>query len=92
MGNGKKTKLAQVFNPSNELQPKPDLAVVESPPTEKKKVASSREDKIHIGGYFSEPVYRQLKIIGIEKRKSTQGMLTEMLNDYFERNGKPPIA
>ena len=91
MGTGKKVNLAEVFRQNEEPQ-KPELEVVESPPTGKKKVAPSREKKIHIGGYFSEPVYRQLKIIGIEKHKSTQGMLTEMLNAYFERNGKPPIA
>lgn len=88
---GKKVNLAEVFK-QNEQPQKPELEVIEAPPTDKKKVAPSRENKIHIGGYFSEPVYRQLKILGIEKRKSTQGMLREMLNDYFERNGKPPIA
>lgn len=91
MGTGKKVNLAEVFR-QNEQPEKPELEVVETPPTEKKKVAPSREDKVHVGGYFDEAVYRQLKILGIEKRMTTQAMLTEMFNDYFERNGKPPIA
>ena len=56
----KKVNLAEVFKQNEEPQ-KPELEVVESPPTGKKKVAPSREKKKHIGGYFDEAVYRQMK-------------------------------
>ena len=92
MGNGKKTKLAQVFNPGKELQPKPDLAVIEAAPTDTKKIAPSRKSKKHIGGYFDEAVYRQMKHIGVEKGMTTQQILAEALNGFFQRHDKPPIA
>ena len=90
MGTGKKVNLAQVFK-ENE-QPKPELEVVESPPTDKKKIAPSREKKKHIGGYFDEAVYRQMKHLGIEKNMTTQEILADALNGFFQRNDKPPIA
>ena len=88
---GKKVNLAQVFK-ENEQPQKPELEVVESPPTEKKKVAPSREKKKHIGGYFDEAVYRQMKHIGVEKGITTQQILADALNGFFQRNNKPPIA
>ena len=88
----KKVKLADVFNPENELQPKPELEVVESTPTDAKKVAPSREKKKHIGGYFDEAVYRQMKHLGVEKNMTTQDILKEALNAFFRIHDKPPIA
>lgn len=102
MATQKKVNLAEVFK-QNELNPKnhsqsqkPELEVVESqfesPPTDKKKIAPSREKKKHIGGYFDEAVYRQMKHIGIEKGMTTQEILADALNGFFQRNDKPPIA
>ena len=48
---GKKVNLAKVFKETEQFQ-KPDLEVVESTPTDPKKVAPSREKKKHIGGLF----------------------------------------
>ena len=87
----KKVNLAQVFK-ENEQPQKPELEVVESPPTDTKKVAPSREKKKHIGGYFDEAVYRQMKHLGIEKGMTTQEILADALNGFFQRNDKPPIA
>ena len=84
-----KTNLAEAFKvDQNELQPKPELEVVESSPVEK----SAKPKKRHIGGYFDEAVYRQLKIVGAEKGLTTQGILTEALNAFFRMHDKPPIA
>ena len=88
---GKKVNLAEVFK-QNEQSQKPELEVVESPPTKKKKIAPSREKKKHIGGYFDEAVYRQMKHLGVEKGMTTQDILAEALNGFFERNDKPTIA
>lgn len=66
----------------------PDLAI-----PKKKSVANTRVGKRHIGGYFEEKVWAQLKIMSVEKGGVTlQEMLTEALNNYFKVNDKPPIA
>ena len=89
---GKKVNLAEVFKKNEETPQKPELEVVESPPTEKKKVAPSREKKKHIGGYFDEAVYRQMKHLGVEKNMTTQDILKDALNAFFRLHDKPPIA
>ena len=91
MGTGKKVNLAKVFKETEQFQ-KPDLEVVESTPTDPKKVALSREKKKHIGGYFDEAAYRQMKHIGIEKNMTTQDILAAALNAWFQMHDKPPIA
>ena len=91
MGTGKKANLAEVFR-ENEEKRKPQLEVVETAPTERKKVAPSRQKKKHIGGYFDEAVYRQMKHLGIENNMTTQDILKEALNAFFRMHDKPPIA
>ena len=88
----KKVNLAEVFKENEGLPQKPELEVVESAPTPQKKVAPSREKKKHIGGYFDEAVYRQMKHLGIEKNMTTQEILKEALNAFFRIHDKPPIA
>lgn len=84
-----KVNLAEAFKVNEtELQPKPEISVVESQPVEK----ATKPKKRHIGGYFSEDVYRQLKIVGAEKGLTTQDILTEALNAFFRMHDKPPIA
>ena len=61
-------------------------------PADPKKIAPSREKKKHIGGYFDEAVYRQMKHIGIEKNMTTQDILAAALNAWFQMHDKPPIA
>lgn len=102
----KKTSLADAFKvDATELQPKPELGVVESASVEKSAAEkllpsgkrercnfSEKPKKRHIGGYFDEAVYRQLKIVGAEKGLTTQAILTEALNAFFRLHDKPPIA
>ena len=83
--------LAEVFQ-KNEQSQKPELEVVESTPADKKKIAPSREKKKHIGGYFDEAVYRQMKHLGVEQNMTTQDILKEALNAFFRMHDKPPIA
>ncbi len=91
MGTKKKVNLAEVFK-QNEKPQKPELEVVEITPTEKKRVAPSREKKKHIGGYFDEAVYRQMKHLGVEQNMTTQDILKDALNAFFRLHDKPPIA
>ena len=87
----KKVNLAKVFQ-ENEQPQKPELEVVEQPVGARSPRPPSREKKKHIGGYFDEAVYRQMKHIGIEKGMTTQEILEDALNGFFQRNDKPPIA
>ena len=89
----KKPNLAEAFNPENELQPKPKIEVVESrSPTEVSATPKKAAKKKHIGGYFSNDVYTQMKILCAEKDMTTQEILTEGLNAVFRMHDKPPIA
>ena len=92
----KKPNLAEAFNvDENELQPKPELQVVEpQPPQTETKPAKQKETpkKKHIGGYFDLDVYTQLKVLGAETGMTTQDILAEGLNAVFRMHDKPPIA
>ena len=84
----KKPNLAEVFKVDpNELQPKPELQVVEP-----KSTAKVEGKKKHIGGYFPPDVYQQMKILCAETGMTTQEILTEGLNAVFRMHDKPPIA
>ena len=61
-------------------------------PIPEEKEARSDEHDTHVGAYFSEDVYIQLKVIGAEKRMKVREMLAEALNMYFRLHKKPPIA
>ena len=88
----KKPNLAEAFSvDANELQPKPELQVVEPQP-ETQPVKQKAPQKRHIGGYFSNAVYTQVKILGAETGMTTQDILTEGLNAVFRMHDKPPIA
>lgn len=88
----KKANLKEVFKvDENELQPKPQLQVVEPQP-QPQPTAKKAAKKKHIGGYFSNDVYTQLKILGAETGMTTQDMLAEGLNAVFRMHDKPPIA
>jgi len=38
------------------------------------------------------PTHEQLRLMAFEQRRSQHQCLMEALNDWFEKNGKPPIA
>ena len=84
----KKPNLAETFKvDENELQPKPELQVVEAQPQ-----PAAKAKKKHIGGYFDNDVYTQLKILCAEQDMTTQDVLAEGLNAVFRMHDKPPIA
>ena len=83
-----KVNLAEAFNvDKDELQPK-----AEPGSTESKSVAVESPKKRHIGGYFNDDVYRQVKHLGVENNMTTQDILAEALNVFFRMHDKPPIA
>ncbi|RKU21065.1 hypothetical protein C6499_22880 [Candidatus Poribacteria bacterium] len=86
----KKPDLKEVFKvDENELQPKPELQVVEPQP---KPTAKAEAKKKHIGGYFPPDVYQQMKILCAETGMTTQEILKKGLNAVFRMHDKPPIA
>ena len=85
----KKADLREVFNvDENEMQPKPELEVIETESAEK----TEPKKKKHIGGYFSNDVYTQMKILCAETGMTTQEVLAKGLNAIFQLHDKPPIA
>ena len=87
----KKASLAETFKvDENDLQPKSNIEVVEPQP--KPTAESETPKKKHIGGYFSNEVYTQVKILGAETGMTTQEILTQGLNAVFRMHDKPPIA
>jgi len=51
-----------------------------------------REGKKVIAGFFDPAVSRQLKQIGLARNRTVQDLLTEALNDFFQKHKKPTIA
>lgn len=92
----KKKGLAETFIKNEERlqqldQPGQTTPVIDDPKPKPK--ANTRVGKRHIGGYFENEVWAQLKIMSVEKGGLTlQDMLAEALNNYFKVNDKPPIA
>lgn len=88
-----KKKLSQVFiENENQLKPQETKTEVEPTPEPTENVRPSRKDKRHIGGYFSDDVYKQLRILGIERDMTMQDLMAEAFNALFKLNDRPPIA
>ena len=56
------------------------------------KVSPSRVGKRNISGYFSQEVYRQVKMITLDENKKVQEVMGDAFNALFERKGLLPIA
>ena len=52
----------------------------------------SRKGKKIISGYFDPAVARQLKQLALDQDSTVQALLSEALNDLFEKYQKKPIA
>ena len=91
----KKKGLAETFKKNEERLQQTDQPgqTTPVPDPEPKPKANTRVGKRHIGGYYDEQVWAQLKIMSVEKGGMTlQDILAEALNTYFTVNDKPPIA
>jgi hypothetical protein len=72
--------------------PAPAEPMQKREPPDPKNLPPSRKGKKTIAGHFDPEVSRQFKLIGAETDRSLQDMLTEAINDFFQKYGKPPIA
>jgi hypothetical protein len=52
----------------------------------------SRVGKKVIAGHFDPAVIRQIKILAVNQDSSIQALLTEAMNDLFEKHNLKPIA
>jgi hypothetical protein len=77
---GKKQAVAMLAT-ANESTP---LAPAGKPP--------SRAGKKVVAGHFDPAVIRQLKLLAMDNDGSIQSLLSEALNDLFEKHNVKPIA
>ena len=54
--------------------------------------APSRQGKKALIGYFDPVVSKQLKQIALDLDTTSQELMREALNDFFQKHGKPAIA
>jgi hypothetical protein len=52
----------------------------------------SRAGRKPVTAYVDKTAHKQLRSLGIDLEKSTQGMIIDALNDYFERHGLDRLA
>ena len=52
----------------------------------------SRVGRKPVTAYVEKSAHKQLRMLGLELDRSTQTMVVEALNDYFERHGLERIA
>lgn len=96
----KKTSLAAALQPYNRSPATPKAEVLsESARSEDPKakptrslVPPSRAGKKALTGHFDPAVSKQLKQIALDRDRSVQALLSEALNDFFQKYKKPTIA
>ena len=93
----KKKSLASALNTldtKTQAQPvaAPSATTVKKDEAGKGSLPPSRQGKKTIAGHFDPEVSRQFKLLGAESDRSLQDMLSEAINDFFKKHGKPPIA
>ncbi len=66
-------------------------AKAETPLTDRKETAGSREGKAHIGAYL-DPAYRKsLRMVQAQTDQDLQQLLAEALNDLFRKYNVPVL-
>ena len=58
----------------------------------RKEKTANKADKRLIGGHFTPEVQQQVRVIAATQDTTIQALLTEALNDLFEKQGYPRIA
>ncbi|MGB3752522.1 MAG: ribbon-helix-helix domain-containing protein [Parerythrobacter sp.] len=64
----------------------------EQPATPKSKKTPARRNTKMVGGYYPLEVNTQVRILAAELGITQQALLARALNQFFEANGKNPIA
>lgn len=84
--------LAEALKAESAAQPEPVPEAQQEDVAGRRYEPPSRRGKKALTVHFDPGVVRQLKMLGIEQDRSTQAMVAEALNDFFEKHGKPPVA
>jgi hypothetical protein len=105
MGQAEKGRGARAAKPRPDLSAiignrKPAPAALEAatgatpPEAEPRRVhrQPSRVGKSPIPAHLPDAAYKQLRILGIDRKKTVQKMTEEAFNDYFAKHGLPEIA
>lgn len=89
----KKTSLSAALHEASGKKPAP-TAVANAAPAQPQQAAlpPSRKGKKIISAYFDPAVARQLKQLALDHDSTVQALLTEALNDLFEKYNQKPIA
>ena len=69
----------------DEMSQEPAPATSPAPP-------KSRLGKKPVTAYVARNAHKQLRLLGLDLGRSTQSMVIEALNDYFERHGLERLA
>lgn len=69
-----------------------DMNLTETLQKVQQKETSTKSEKRLIGGHFAPEVQQQVRIIAASQDTTIQALLTEALNDLFEKQGYPRIA
>ena len=64
----------------------------EQPATSQSKKTPARRNTKMVGGYYPLEVNTQVRILAAELGITQQALLARALNQFFEANGKNPIA
>ena len=54
--------------------------------------AATRAGKKKVTAALDPAAHKQLKGLALERDATTEALLTEAINDLFQKHGKPPIA
>jgi len=95
MATSKKSSLsAALHGAAGKKDPEPTpVATSDAPgPAQANVVPPSRQGKKIISGYFDPAVAKQLKQLALDQDATVQALLTEALNDLFQKHGKPSLA
>lgn len=65
---------------------------INAPPAQKKQTPSTRTGRVALPFWVPSAARQQLKHMVADLHMTSQEALTEALNEWFSKRGKPPIA
>jgi hypothetical protein len=89
-----KTKGLTLSEALEKVSRPPSAPPSSAPPAAAKPPAapSAREGTKTVAGHYPVIVSKQLKQIALDRETTVQELLREALNDFFRKNGRPPVA
>lgn len=88
-------KRASLLNLSDRLNAKPGAAEAEAPakpPRRATRAPTQPDGRKGLPVRVSVETWKQLRRLAADRETTLQGLMTEALNDLFQKHGLPPIA